>query len=882
VKPWPLTGRAEELSVVADVLGGGDEYAGAVIAGKAGVGKTRLAREAASAAARRGCAVHWVAGTAAAQSIPLGAFAQWTDGLEANPLHLVRGVITAVTSSSGNAPVLVAVDDAHLLDDLSAFVLHQLVLRGAATVIATIRTGEPAPDAVTALWKDAHLRRLDLQPLSRPHSDALLESALDGPVSGASAERMWQSTRGNVLFLHQLVSQELAAERLIRSGDSWQWVGTMVASPSLIDLVDLHIGAAPTPVLDVVDLVAVAEPLELTYLAALANPETIEEAEHRGLVALSHATPTVVHLGHPLYGEVRLAQARHLRLARLRGCIARAMTAPGAGAGPPDPVRLGLLWLDSDLQADCDLFSRAAQAAAMRFDPVLTQRFAEAAVAAGAGVEVELLCAAVLIFVSRGEAAEQLLAAVTAKPLPDATWSTAVNLRAANLLFPLGRREESWKVIDAALASRSGTVAAGLLSFRAVLLATAARPAEALTTCASIDRGELDAVSALMLAWARTIALGDLGQPAQASAIVGEGFALAAVSPEASYPLVILVIYYVEAFILGGCLAEALAVAEQTHSLCADVSGMALTIATAIKGVAALGTGDLHTAVDCLRSAIAEFEISNNTYGASYSFGIYYVEALAQAGDVDAALEALSRMQRNRHSAHAHLESDSTLAAAWVAAARGRTSQARSLAQAGAEFARTHGQHAREVVCLQAAIQFGDNQNASRLAELVDLVAAPRAELVARWAAAVAAGDGDALRAVSTDLETMGDRVAAADAAAHASLAFQRQNRRGAASTADGRAARLIADCGATTPATRSLTTPVWLTERESEVVGLVAEGLSNRQIAETLSVSVRTVENHIYRARSHAGVATRRELAELLSHFAAAREQRNALGRRV
>ncbi|MGH3632828.1 MAG: LuxR C-terminal-related transcriptional regulator [Mycobacterium sp.] len=872
MKPWPLTGRAEELSVIADVLSGGDEYAGVVIAGTPGVGKTRLAREAASAASQHACAVRWVAGTAAAQSIPLGAFAQWTDGLETNPLHLVRGVITAITSSSDSARVLVAVDDAHLLDGLSAFVLHQLVLRGAAMVIATIRTGEPAPDAVTALWKDAHLRRLDLQPLSRPQSDALLESALGGQVSAHSAERMWQLTRGNVLFLHQLVNQELTAGRLISSDDCWQWVGTMVASPSLIDLVDLHIGAAPAPVLDVIDLVAVAEPLELAYLAALANPQAIEESERRGLIAISRTAQTdVVRLGHPLYGEVRLAQSSRLRLARLRGRIAQLMTAPDARAGPPDPVRLGLLWLDSDLQADCDLFSRAAQAAAMRFDPVLTQRFAEAAVAAGAGVEVELLCAAVLIFVSRGEAAEELLASVTARRLPDATWSTAVNLRAANLLFPLGWRAESWKVIDAALASRS--VAPGLLSFRAVLLATAARPAEALTTCESIDRGELDAVSALMLAWARTIALGDLGHPAQASAVVEDGFALATVSPEAAYPLVILVIYYVEALILGGCLAEALTVAEQTYRLCADVSGMALTIATAIRGVAALGTGDLHTAVECLRSAIADFKLSNNTYGASYSFGIYYTEALAQAGDVDAALEALSRMQRNRHSAHAHLESDSMLAAAWVAAARGRTSEARSLAHTGAEFARTHGQHAREVVCLQAAIQFGDYQHASRLTELASLVEGPRAALAARWATALATDNGDALLEVSGDLEAMGDRIAAADAAAHASLAFHRHDQRGSALTASARAGRIITECGATTPATRAAASPLPLTDREREIAALVRQGLSNKEIAKSLTVSVRTVENHIYRACSNLGIATRDELGRLVSQFTATDE---------
>ena len=71
---------------------------------------------------------------------------------------------------------------------------------------------------------------------------------------------MWRLTQGNVLFLHQLVAQEPQAGRLITGDDTWQWVGTMEVSESLVDLVDLRIGTTPEQVLEVIDLVAVAEP----------------------------------------------------------------------------------------------------------------------------------------------------------------------------------------------------------------------------------------------------------------------------------------------------------------------------------------------------------------------------------------------------------------------------------------------------------------------------------------------------------------------------------------------------------------------------------------------------------------------------------------------
>jgi len=45
----------------------------------------------------------------------------------------------------------------------------------------------------------------------------------------------------------------------------------------------------------------------------------------------------------------------------------------------------------------------------------------------------------------------------------------------------------------------------------------------------------------------------------------------------------------------------------------------------------------------------------------------------------------------------------------------------------------------------------------------------------------------------------------------------------------------------------------------------MLSEGLSNREVAERLTVSVRTVENHIYKAMAKTGTASRDELAALL-----------------
>jgi DNA-binding NarL/FixJ family response regulator len=152
------------------------------------------------------------------------------------------------------------------------------------------------------------------------------------------------------------------------------------------------------------------------------------------------------------------------------------------------------------------------------------------------------------------------------------------------------------------------------------------------------------------------------------------------------------------------------------------------------------------------------------------------------------------------------------------------------------------------------------------LAELATELEGPRAPAAAAHAAALAGGDGAALMAASERLEGFGAILLAADAAAQAAAAHHGRGNRGSAHLAAARAHRLAAACeGARTPALTALANPLPLTAREREIATLAATGLSNREIAERLVVSVRTVEGHLYRATTKLGVADRARLAELL-----------------
>ena len=90
-----------------------------------------------SAAASRGYEVRWAVGTSLARALPLGAFTAWAQSGATETVQLVRGVIESLTAAPAGTSVVVGVDDVHLLDDLSIFVVHQIVQRNAAKVMLT-------------------------------------------------------------------------------------------------------------------------------------------------------------------------------------------------------------------------------------------------------------------------------------------------------------------------------------------------------------------------------------------------------------------------------------------------------------------------------------------------------------------------------------------------------------------------------------------------------------------------------------------------------------------------------------------------------------------------------------------------------------------------
>lgn len=858
---WPFTGRGEELSAVGSLLRGGAGD-GAVLAGEAGVGKSRLAREALAVADRAGAATRWVTATTSAQALPLGAFAGVVGAVGSDPSDMLRRATAALLRDCGRTPLVLGVDDGHLLDELSAILVHHLVVHHGVAVVMTLRTGEPVTDAVRALWKDGHLRRLEVRPLSQQDTGRLLEAACGGQLTGAAVRRMWSITAGNPLYLRELVEGEQLAERLRPDAGVWQWEGPPRLTPSLVELIEERVGTLSDAQRDVIDVLAIGEPLSVPLLAGLTDPAAVEQVETRGLVTVtSQGRWLEARLAHPLYGEVARARCGRLRARRLRGRVAGALATTG-GRRAGDDLRRAALAVDSDLPPDPDLLARAAQRALELADCALAERLARAAVAAGGGFEPQLTLGYAMGMGGRGEAAEAELVWLTDVATTDHERAQIAVCRAGTLTWLLARPDDAAQVLSDVRSAVTDEVSR--LELDAIGAAVDAyqgrTPAAASAAQQVLAHPRRSDDATVLASWALVTTRAGLGRVAELEEIVGR-----AERARGSARLGLVRVgstgdMWVRALRLAGELETAETVVRSYVDRTRDGTDPLRAMLTMSAGQVARDRGQVRTAVRRFREAAGGLDRRW-----VYYLRVALAQALAMTGDARAAEAALAAARDVRDAGWLVIQPDLEIAEAWVAAAAGVVGRAVPAARRAAATAVEQAQPAVEVVALHTAVQLGDRTVADRLAELAAQVDGPRAGAAAAHAAALAADDAAALLAVSDRLERMGALLLAADAAAQAAGAYAGQGRRASAGTAAARAHRLADTCeNARTPALAAITRPLPLTDREREIVALVAAGLANRAIADRLVVSVRTVENHIYRACSKLGVANREELTAL------------------
>jgi DNA-binding CsgD family transcriptional regulator len=877
---WPLVGREMELEVIAEAMFGGTT-GGVVLAGPAGVGRTRLVRE----VLRRAEAGGWVAqaftATRALTTVPFGAFARLLAGVDRRTqdrLELFLAVLEALQGAADGRGLVVAVDDAHLLDQAGAALLHQMASTKAAVVLATVRAGESCPEPILSLWKDGPARRLELVPLSLASADDILTAALGGPLDGAALRELWRASRGDLGALHALVETGLEAGALWDAGGIWRWTGP-IAGARLLELTAGRFERLQGVERSLLETLALAEPLDLVTLEALAPPDVLEGLEQKEFLEVEREGDGRRHrvrLTNPLVAEALRAAVPHLRARALHRRLGEALESlPRRRRG--DLFRLALCHLDAGEAPGADLLLGGGLEAERAARHGAAERLARAALDAGGGLEAGCLLARSLLNQGSIGEAEAILTRLGSLAATPAERARVARDRAAIFVRSVSRALVAPEIVDEQLPVIAGGEEFGPFDAAEAMTAlTSGRPEDAMVLVHRLRAWpEVDDVRLLWAAVMASWALALQGRTGEALAGVDRGLELAGTCPdEPPEALLALLAIRSVALRLAGRLVEAERVAEEGYHRALMHENTEARASWSISlGKVAMARGRLSRGIRLFLEAVALARGEGRSGLVAWALG-NLATAAAMAGEAGVAEDALSEAVALEHALPGIFGVDLALARAWVAASAGEACRAAVLAVEAARMAESRGQNALAAVAWHDAARLGRPEAAAeplgRLASRLDggLVAA-----FAAHARALAASDAAGLDRAGAAFQSMGADLLAAEATSEAAAAYRES---GAASTAGAvawRASALAASCeSGRTPALLRTSADQPLTPREWEVATLAARGLSNREMATRLFVSLRTVENHLHRIFSKLGIASRRELRWLVEPRAAAR----------
>ena len=831
-----------------------------LLEGQFGAGTTTLAEAAASRLRELGITVLTAYASEQLNGVPLAAMAPVLATVHAAPEATVADRLQRLYRSLATArvaPVLV-VDDAAHLDEVSAAAVRQLVRSYGVRCIITARTGAALPEPLARLDDEGLLRRTMVPPLSSSAAASLVERALGERVETDSLHRIVTRAGGSPQLLRGLVRSAVDSG-LVGPSPAGAVIPNVALPVRLADGIAERykvLGAEPRRL---AELLAVSGRLPTAVLDDRQAVAALDALSVAGLTSVDD--DGAVGIGHPVHAETLLARLDDTRVDELR-------------------ILAGALLERS--KSDDDRFA-AAVVLTRSSSPPPTPEVVWAARRASAldrrDVAVDLAGRAIRLAEQRGEAAPSGALLVRADSLSmqgrlaeaDDAFAEALLAEAqdddhavialrAGLHYAVRRRlpERADEIWQAAFARIDDPVARAQLATN--ISKWQLMVGETPLTNATLPEADTDPAFAMHSRLLQILATVSAGDVVQARAAIDAGRPLAEALKNET-PNVTEVIDFAEfvLIMLEGRLVGALAFADSVQHAPLDEAaglwsyGRAFVLAQA---------GRLDEALRLATLAVTQLEWRDivGLHGAAVGLR---ASVAAQLGQHAFAAEVLSGLPvEARRVVTADLQV--VEAEAWLLLADGDESGAVEAVAASALAGALAANLSFAGIVVSTATRLGHPSPAIELARAVDPAPVPPAvRMLTDHAEALAARDPGALLVASAALESSGFAVAAHSAAVQAAELARAAGATNFARRAEAARSRIATGFS---PLPSSHGPESLLSQRELAVARLAAGRQRNREIAETLGLSQRTVENHLANAYRKLGVVGRDELRDLLA----------------
>lgn len=882
VRTRPLVGRDHELDLASQALRSGSTAAVLLVA-EAGAGKSTLA-EAIAAALSEEFIVMRVHGSPSLSNVPYGVLAPYLVDLPEDPTSSHIAILRAFWAQferlreGRKQPLLLLVDDAHELDEATANVIVDLITANWAKVVASARPRPGLPAPMMQLWYDSLAERIDLGHLGRDDVGEVCENLLGATVLASTVQLLWAASEGNPLLLTCLVEDARAAGALAKRNGVWILNGALATDgAALTGFVRNQLLRRTVQERDALTMIALAEPVSMEALEEDFGVDLLQNLVENQLLVASGGGD-MLRLRHPIYAEAirsMISASRSLQLhQQLAWRLEQHQTSEAAllrrvtwslESGVKVPERQ---LLRASVHAARTFQNDAAISLAMMLAEGPAKAHAQLAASrahfnAGRYVEASKAYAeAARAFAETGRASENGKSGKR-------KWTGGAALLHSLLEQFLQSDNGNGTGRPSGLASREHE--AGELLARLLTLDLSgdfeelARLLEAPET-AAVVADDAGPARAFLLAL-RADLLRAKGDPVQAHSVAQQAAAYADMDPEE--------LFFYSEFVLYRKVAAALDAgdwvgAEEHLAAYEAESGAGLmTFGGTIqyfRGLSGLRQGHHGEAFKVLRPAVEMLRLNDpqQLLIPATAMAAYAGVRAGETGSARALLEGFDDPAPRGGGP------DALLAPVFAAAAKEALDRDGSGIQrlqdlvVGACGSLPAGV---ELQALSLWLELGSAAAAQRTVEHGGTMSGAWASAWTRFATARGSRDTRTVLSSGDYLRALGQMRLARDCYSLAlSLSEGNGDRAAARQAAAGKDAcdhALGEKRSAPATAVPSVAT-VQLTRRERDIIALAASGLSDRQIADKLMVSVRTVEGHLYRSYAKLGIRSREELAPL------------------